>query len=88
MSKAKILLFLAIARNGLISSSTQAARPKVPMTKSSSRSCITRSLTETVGKPFVHFSQLVPALSDKYRPSSVPKNIKFSSFGSSIIQSA
>ncbi len=76
---------MAKARKGLMSSKTHAALPKVPITKSCSLGCITKSFVETVGKPAVHLAHLLPALREIYKPSSVPKNSKLAFIGSSTI---
>ncbi len=76
---------MAKARNGLMSSKTQAALPNVPITKSCSLGCITKSFVETVGKPAVHFIHFSPASREIYKPSSVPKNSKLALIGSSTI---
>ena len=76
-----------MARNGLISSKTQAALPNVPITKSCSLGCMTKSLVETVGKPAVHLLHWFPASRETYRPSSVPKKSRLALMGSSTILS-
>ena len=57
---------LETSLKGRISSNTHAALPKVPITKSCSRGCITRSLAGAVGKIFEsNFSHFSPAFKER-----------------------